>query len=63
MIYDLIKLTETKKRGSPIFGKPRLSISFVIHIHSYAHRVIRQDDDDGDMQRYSSYFFVLMRQK
>lgn len=38
-----------------MFGKPRLSISFVIHIHSYAHRVIRQDDDD-DVKRYYSYY-------
>jgi len=32
-------------------------MSFVVHIHSYAHRVIRQDDDGDDVQRYSSYFF------
>jgi len=32
-------------------------MSFVVHIHSYAHRVIRQDDDGDDVQQYSSYFF------
>lgn len=29
---------------------------YVIHIHSYAHRIIRQDDDGDDVQRYSSCF-------
>lgn len=31
---------------------------FVIHISSYAHRVIRQGDNGDDVQRYSSYFSI-----
>ena len=32
---------------------------FVMHISSYAHRIIPQDNNGDDVQRYSSYFFYF----
>jgi len=42
-----------------MFGKPR-SLYVLRYAHSsYAHRIIPQDNNGDDVQRYSSYFFYF----